>query len=280
MDMPADQFPEYLYNINKSYCEEVPAALETRQFVDNMVNFLFPIRVTRELEKDEIVRQMKDLIKILEKLLKPLKKRLKDTPEKICRRFLEKLPGIYRMLLNDAEGFARFDPASDSVEEVILCYPGFFSIAVYRLAHELYLMEVPVLPRIMAEYAHSITGVDIHPGARIGSPFFIDHGTGTVIGETTMIGNNVKIYQGVTLGALFVEKKLAHKKRHPTIEDNVIIYARSTILGGNTVIGHDTIVGGNVWLTESVPPYSVVYQTHQTNVKDNKELKDQINWII
>ena len=280
MNISIDKFPEYLHNINQSYCNEVPAAVETKQFVDDMVNFLFPIRLKRELEQDEIEQKMQDLIKVLEKLLSPLEKRLADTAEQICKRYLEKLPGIYKMLLDDADAFARFDPASDSVEEVILCYPGFFSIAIYRLAHELYLMEVPVLPRIMAEYAHSLTGVDIHPGARIGSSFFIDHGTGTVIGETTSIGNNVKIYQGVTLGALFVEKKLARKKRHPTIEDNVIIYARSTILGGDTVIGHDTIVGGNVWLTESVPPYSVVYQTHQTNVKDSKDIKDQINWII
>jgi len=280
MNIPVNKFPEYLHNINNSYYGDVPAAVETRQFVEDMVNFLFPIRVKKDLDQDEIQKKMHALIKVLEKLLKPLEKRLSDTPDQVCKNYLDKIPGLYKILLDDAEAFARFDPASDSVEEVILCYPGFFSIAVYRLAHELYRMEVPVLPRIMAEYAHSLTGVDIHPGARIGSAFFIDHGTGTVIGETTIIGNNVKIYQGVTLGALFVEKKLARKKRHPTIEDDVIIYARSTILGGNTVIGHNTIVGGNVWLTESVPPHSVVYQTHQTNVKDSKDIKDQINWII
>ncbi len=280
MDISIDNFPEYLNNKNKDYCCEVPAAVETRNFVEDMVNFLFPIRLKRELKLEETEKKMQDLIKVLEKLLTPLEKRLTGTAEQLCKRYLEQLPGIYRMLIDDAEAFARFDPASDSVEEVILCYPGFLSITIYRLAHELYLMGVPVLPRIMSEYAHSQTGVDIHPGARIGSSFFIDHGTGTVIGETTIIGNNVKIYQGVTLGALFVEKKLARKKRHPTIGDNVIIYARSTILGGDTVIGNDTIVGGNVWLTESVPPHSVVYQKHQTNVKDSKEVKDQINWII
>ena len=280
MNISINKFPEYLHKVNKSYCAEVPAAIETKQFVDDLVNFLFPIRVKHELEQDEIEQKLKELIKVLEKLLSPLQKRLTDTPATICKNYLDKLPGIYKLLLEDAEAFARFDPASDSVEEVILCYPGFLSIAIYRLAHELYLMEVPVLPRIMAEYAHSQTGVDIHPGAQIGSSFFIDHGTGTVIGETTIIGNNVKIYQGVTLGALFVEKKMARKKRHPTIEDDVIIYARSTILGGETVIGHNTIVGGNVWLTQSVPPHSVVYQTQQTNVKDSKDIKDQINWII
>jgi serine O-acetyltransferase len=122
--------------------------------------------------------------------------------------------------------------------------------------------------------------VDIHPGARIGKRFFIDHATGVVIGETTEIGNNVKLYQGITLGALFVEKELANKKRHPTIEDNVIIYARATILGGETVIGHDTVIGGNVWLTESVAPYSVVYQKHKAVIHDSKNIQDQINWTI
>jgi serine O-acetyltransferase len=183
-------------------------------------------------------------------------------------------------LLDDANAFTKFDPASESVEEVILCYPGFFSIAVYRLAHVLYNLRVPILPRVMTEYAHSITGVDIHPGAQIGKCFFIDHGTGTVIGETTLIGDNVKIYQGVTLGALFVEKKMAKKKRHPTIEDNVIIYARSTILGGETVIGHDTVIGGNVWLTESVPPNSLVYQKHTAIVRNSKNIQDQTNGVI
>jgi serine O-acetyltransferase len=151
---------------------------------------------------------------------------------------------------------------------------------VYRIASSLLELNVPVLPRVMTEYAHSKTGVDIHPGARIGKSFFIDHGTGTVIGETAVIGDNVKIYQGVTLGALFVKKSMAKQKRHPTIEDNVIIYARSTILGGDTIIGHDSVIGGNVWLTESILPFSVVYQKHHVVVRDGKEISDQLNWVI
>ena len=162
------------------------------------------------------------------------------------------------------------------MEEIILCYPGFYCISVYRLAHILYELGVPVLPRVMTEYAHGKTGIDIHPGAEIGSPFFIDHGTGIVIGETAMIGEHVKIYQGVTLGALTVEKRLANTKRHPTIEDHVVIYAGSTILGGDTVIGHHTVVGGNTWITESVLPYSVVYRNHRVVIRDSKDFEAPI----
>lgn len=274
------KFPEYLYAISQGYCAEVPATVQTQHFVDEIINFLFPFRVKGDFKLVEIKRKLEELIGTLENLLAPLVSHLKENPALICSKFFEKLPLNYRILLDDANAFTKFDPASESVEEVILCYPGFFSIAVYRLAHVLYDLRVPVLPRVMTEYAHSITGVDIHPGAQIGKSFFIDHGTGTVIGETALIGDNVKIYQGVTLGALFVEKKMAKKKRHPTIGDNVIIYARSTILGGETVIGHDTVIGGNVWLTESVPPNSVVYQKHTVIVRDSKNIQDQINWVI
>jgi serine O-acetyltransferase len=273
-------FHNYLYNINRNYSREVPSASATHAFVDNMVNFLFPIRVGWEFKSEELRQKLDDLKSALEKLLSSLRPVLKEEPSVICNKFYERLPDIFEMLLEDADAFTKFDPASESVEEVILCYPGFFSIVVYRLAHELHSLKVPVLPRIMTEYAHSKTGVDIHPGARIGKRFFIDHATGVVIGETTEIGNNVKLYQGITLGALFVEKELANKKRHPTIEDNVIIYARATILGGETVIGHDTVIGGNVWLTESVAPYSVVYQKHNAVIRDSKNIQDQINWTI
>jgi serine O-acetyltransferase len=170
-------------------------------------------------------------------------------------------------LLEDAADFLQCDPAAKNVDEVMLCYPGFYAIAIYRLASELYRMNIPVLPRAMSEYAHSRTGIDIHPGATIGRNFYIDHGTGVVIGETTEIGNYVKIYQGVTLGAIYVEKNLQNTKRHPTIVDNVIIYAGSAILGGNTVIGRNTVIGGNVWLTESVAPNSLVYHKAEMVVK-------------
>lgn len=171
---------------------------------------------------------------------------------------LSALPDIRRRLHMDVVAALEGDPAAKSEAEVIVAYPGMAAISAHRIAHFLYKQGVPLLPRIMNEYIHHQTGIDIHPGATIGDYFFIDHGTGVVIGETTMIGANVKIYQGVTLGALSVRKDMARKKRHPTIEDNVTIYAGATILGGKTTIGHDSIIAGNVWLIQSVPPFSRV----------------------
>jgi len=280
MEENIDKFADYLHGINQRCCEELPATRETYAFIEDTIDFLFPFRNKVSYTLKEFKLELSKLEIKLEGLLTSVKHRLKQDPAQICRVFIGKLPGIYSKLMLDAEAFMKFDPAAESIEEIILSYPGFFSIAVYRLSHELLNLKVPILPRIMSEYAHGKTGVDIHPGANIGESFFIDHGTGTVIGETAVIGNNVKIYQGVTLGALFVKKSLAKKKRHPTIEDNVIIYARSTILGGDTRIGHDSVIGGNVWLTESVQPFSVVYQKHHVVVRDSKEISDQINWVI
>jgi serine O-acetyltransferase len=179
-----------------------------------------------------------------------------DQSHKIALSFIESLPKVAATLATDIRAALRGDPATKSPDEVIFCYPGLLTTFIFRLAHELHLLKVPIIPRIMTEYAHSQTGIDIHPGASIGSDFFIDHGTGVVIGETTIIGRNVRIYQGVTLGALSLPRnageKMRNKKRHPTIEDNVIIYANTTILGGETVIGEGSIIGGNIWLTESV----------------------------
>lgn len=186
----------------------------------------------------------------------------------IWDQYCSNLPSILDNLRQDARAIFDNDPSSNSIEEVYLAYPGFFAIAVYRLSHEFYKMGLPLVPRLMAECAHRFTGVDINPGAVIGVPFFIDHGTGVVIGETTVIKNNVKIYQGVTLGALSVHKGLRNIKRHPTIEDNVTIYANATILGGNTVIGENSIIGGNVWLTKSIPQNSMVSHTPQINIKN------------
>ncbi|MDR1506363.1 MAG: serine O-acetyltransferase [Treponema sp.] len=173
--------------------------------------------------------------------------------------FFDELPAIRNILRLDVEAAFRGDPASKSTEEVILAYPGLEAIMVHRLAHFFWTREVPLIPRMMSELVHSKTGIDIHPGAKIGGSFFIDHGTGVVVGETCVIGLNVKLYQGVTLGALSVRKEDAVKKRHPTIEDNVTIYSGATILGGDTVIGRDSVIGGNVWITESVPAGSRVY---------------------
>lgn len=179
---------------------------------------------------------------------------LKNMAENISVNFFEKLPNIQRMLLMDVQAAFDGDPAASSKEQVIFSYPGLFAIFVYRIAHELYLMDVPFIPRIMTEYAHSRTGIDINAGAQIGKYFFIDHGTGVVIGETTIIGDYVKIYQGVTLGALSTRggQKLADVKRHPTIEDNVTIYSGASILGGDTIIGEGAIIGGNAFITKSV----------------------------
>ncbi len=179
--------------------------------------------------------------------------------------FLESLTEIRRLLATDIQAAYDGDPAAHCIDEIILSYPAAYAITAYRVAHELYRLNVPLLPRMLTELAHSRTGIDIHPGAEIGESFFIDHGTGVVIGETTIIGKNVKLYQGVTLGALSFPKDekgrlLRGHKRHPTIADNVVIYAGATILGGDTVIGEGSIIGGNVWLTESVPPHSRVVQ--------------------
>ena len=193
----------------------------------------------------------------------------------VAAELLMKLPDIRNMLMDDVQAAIDGDPATQSVDEIILAYPGFKCICVHRIAHELYTAKVPLLPRVMSEYAHTITGIDINPGATIGRHFFIDHGTGVVVGETAVIGDNVKLYQGVTLGALSFPKDSSGKllkghKRHPNIEDNVTIYAESTILG-NVTIGHDSVIGGNVWLTESVPPFSkVTVEPAKTSIVSKK----------
>ena len=174
---------------------------------------------------------------------------------------IQEIPEIRRKIGLDVQAAYRGDPAAKSNEEVIISYPGLQAIVIYRIAHYLTTIGVPVIPRIMSEYAHGHTGIDINPGAKIGESFFIDHGTGVVIGESCEIGNNVKLYQGVTLGALSVKKELMNKKRHPTIEDDVTIYANATILGGETVIGRGCVIGGNTWITKSVPAGTTVTQT-------------------
>jgi serine O-acetyltransferase len=181
--------------------------------------------------------------------------------EELVHELLCRIPEIRRRVSRDVEAANRGDPAARSSEEVILAYPGVEAIMVHRIAHELWVREVAMIPRMMSEYLHGKTGIDIHPGAGIGDSFFIDHGTGVVIGETTVIGADVKLYQGVTLGALSVQKELANRKRHPTLEDGVTVYAGATILGGDTVIGTGSVIGGNVWLTSSVPPGSRIYHT-------------------
>ncbi|MBP1705102.1 MAG: serine acetyltransferase [Chloroflexi bacterium] len=190
------------------------------------------------------------------------------------------LPDIRAALLLDADAIWAGDPAAESVDEVIAAYPGFLAIAIHRIAHEIHRQGVPILPRLLAEVAHTRTGIDIHPGASIGRSFCIDHGTGIVIGETTVIGDDVKLYQGVTLGALSVAKSAAGAKRHPTIGDRVVLYANATVLGGDTVVGDDSIVGGNVFLTSSVPPNSTVYQASQVRVRRVRDGFEDSDFVI
>ena len=205
---------------------------------------------------------------------------LTENHEEITQTLFKNLEKIKKGLLKDAQFILEADPAATQLIEVIAIYPGFFAIYCYRIANFLAKLDVPLFPRMITEFAHRVTGIDIHPHAEIGSPFAIDHGTGIVIGETTKIGNYVKAYQGVTLGALSVDKSKASKKRHPTIEDNVVLYSGCTILGGETVVGRNSIIGGNVWLTESIAPFSVVYHKSEIVVRNQTGYKEPLNFII
>ena len=215
----------------------------------------------------------------------------KEESYRICTAFIEKIPQIREYLETDLLATYDGDPAASSFEEIIIAYPGLIAITIYRMAHELYLLNVPVIPRLMTEFAHSRTGIDIHPGATIGKNFFIDHGTGIVVGETSIIGENVKIYQGVTIGALSTRggQKLSGKKRHPTIEDNVVIYAGASILGGETVIGKNSVIGGNTFITSSVPadtrvsiknPEMEFYSSGKKHVKEEIQQSEEWFYII
>jgi serine O-acetyltransferase len=261
------EFFNKLYNKHQ-VTENFPPTSTVCKLITRILLALFPEQSRKHFAsaKDiEVALQTRQ--KELEMILISMKEYLEQPPQVLAAAFMEKIPDIYDDLNKDIEAILTGDPAARSEFEVIRAYPGFYAIAFYRLAHVLYALDIPLLPRILTEYAHSRTGIDIHPGAEIQPYFFIDHGTGIVIGETTKIGKYVKLYQGVTLGALSVKKDLAKTKRHPTIEDNVVIYSGATILGGDTIIGNNSIVGGNVWLTESIPPFSRVYHKAQIEVR-------------
>ncbi|SHJ01422.1 serine O-acetyltransferase [Arenibacter nanhaiticus] len=233
---------------------------KTELFIDRLFYTLFDIDTPVAENLDLLEKEFQHLVDLAcWKVDKPCKK--------VWDNYVVRLPEILEKLNKDAEAIVDCDPASLSIEEVYLAYPGFYAIAIYRLAHELCKDGFPLVPRLMTEYAHSKTGVDINPGAQIGESFFIDHATGVVIGETAIIKDNVKIYQGVTLGALYVAKNLQKTKRHPTIEDNVTIYANATILGGETVIGKNSVIGGNAWITASVPANSTVFHSPEIKIK-------------
>ena len=260
--------------------EVASAAMKTKlpdvevvySMIDDLRKLTFPGHFGTEkyLSKEAFAEGV--LLSLYEKMKSQMKVILSDKQkaEELTTRFMEAIPRVQELLAKDVEAQLAGDPAANSTRDVILAYPGLFTIFVYRYAHVLYELEVPMLPRIMSEYAHGKTGIDINPGATIGEYFFIDHGTGVVIGETAIIGNGVKIYQGVTIGALSTRKgqALSGVKRHPTIEDNVIIYANATILGGNTVVGEGATVAGNTFVTESVPAGAKVSAMHpELNVR-------------
>lgn len=236
-----------------------------------MLCVLYPQLSTCVLRSEEAVRSVfKELEAELVDILNTTSACQDCNNAKTASEFFEKVPEIYRLLNTDIDAILSGDPAAHTPFEVIRAYPGFFAMSFYRIAHALHQLNVPVVPRILTEQAHARTGIDIHPAAEIDEYFCIDHGTGIVIGETTQIGKHVKIYQGVTLGALSVKKEMAFTKRHPTVEDHVVIYAGATILGGNTIIGHHSVIGGNVWLTESIAPGSLVYHTPEVTVVEGK----------
>lgn len=253
-------------------CPTCPSPAAVSQFFMQLLGALFPDFSPHSfstLEEFEI--HLKELQQELEEMLKHVPGKRPINAKQVANLFFETLPKIHQHLGHDVIAMFQGDPAAKSEAEVIRTYPGFYAIAAYRLAHALHSLGVEDIPRVITEHAHSKTGIDIHPIAKIGEHFCIDHGTGIVIGETTVIGNHVKIYQGVTLGALSVDKSDAEKKRHPTIEDHVVIYAGATILGGETIIGHDSVIGGNVWLTRSVPAYSKIYYQAKMYNGDTEE---------
>lgn len=248
--------------INKQK-QEITVSMTLKRESQRFTLLLFNTFFDKETDAEEALETLEDLFLVIRNLACP---DIKGKPCKTWNDFTEVIPELFCSLNKDALAIFNNDPAAKSIEEVYMAYPGFLAIATYRMAREFYLLGLPLIPRLMTEYAHQITGIDIHPGAAIGSSFFIDHGTGVVIGETTEIHNNVKIYQGVTLGALTVKKEEKDKKRHPTIENNVTIYANSTILGGDTIIGENSIIGGNTWLTESVSKNSIVTHSPQLEI--------------
>ena len=265
------EFIQKLYS-NHLKSTECPSPKKVIKTFKKILNTLYP--EFSEAAYDDLEDFKQHYLSIKSDLIEILLKNTCDSanPELTASKIFEALPKIKADLDLDVLAIFQGDPAAKSETEVIRTYPGFYAIAAHRVAHEFYKQNLSLVPRIISEYAHSKTGIDIHPGAIIGNHFCIDHGTGVVIGETTIIGDFVKIYQGVTLGALSVRKEDAKTKRHPTIENNVVIYSGATILGGKTIVGHDSIIGGNVWITESVLPNSKLTYFEAKNKSQKSEL--------
>lgn len=265
------KFYQFIYQ-QQQETETVPPNEQIASWVLDLICLLFPEKSDCSISSiEEVESKFARLKSELIKLLNATSGCNGVGSNEKADRFFNAIPELYRVLNTDIEALLAGDPAARTRFEIIRAYPGFYAISFYRIAHALLDLDIPLLPRIITEFAHSKTGIDIHPGAEIGEYFFIDHGTGIVIGETTVIGDHVKLYQGVTLGALSVDKSMASVKRHPTVEDHVIIYSGATILGGETVIGHNSIIGGNVWLTKSVPSDSTVY--HRPDIEVVEKIK-------
>lgn len=263
---------DFIKKVYKTHqeCTKCPSSADITLFFVELMGILFPdfasTPVHSPSEFDDRIEKLKT------EMQKILYNNLLDanvSKASLIDQFFETVPELYDKLQKDIDATFTGDPAANSREEVIRCYPGFYAISAYRVAHLLSQLGVHNVPRVITEHAHNKTGIDIHPGAQIGEHFCIDHGTGVVIGETTVIGDYVKVYQGVTLGALSVNKEDAKTKRHPTIEDRVVLYSGATILGGNTVVGERSIIGGNVWLTKSVPAESKIYYQAQMHSDDS-----------
>lgn len=272
-------FYQSIVQFKKQQGCSLPDASRARRFVRRLFEVLFIYKSEADNNEFEIQSQLKKTERQLQLLLYPVLHDELQSNEQAAI-FFSHIPALYKRILLDATAIFEADPAAKNIDEVLVAYPGFFAIATHRIAHQLQQQKIPLLPRITSEYAHSKTGIDIHPAATIGESFAIDHGTGIVIGETTVIGKKVKIFQGVTLGALSVQKEKASQKRHPTIEDNVVIYSGATILGGETIVGHDSVIGGNVWLTKSVLPFSIVYQQTDITIQDKKTFTEPYNFFI
>ncbi len=275
--MSSKNFIRKIYKHNSELYSNLPDKELTFQFINKLFEFLFLPKKGVNLSEIEIEKGLYSLKNHLITLLYEISNNGNKSQE-TAETFFSELPAVYDLLLKDAEAFIKNDPAALGVVEVINSYPGFFATFVYRISHLLWKEDTKILPRMFTEYAHSKTGIDIHPGATIGKAFFIDHGTGVVIGETAVIGNNVKVYQGVTIGAF--NSTNSEIKRHPTIEDNVILYSGAAILGGDTVIGKDSIVGANVWLTYSIPAKSLVFHKSEVVAKGKFSHQDAVADIL
>ena len=265
----------FFEKLNKLQSENWVRAIDSKiifRWIDDLFFILFPEKKLEVSKIKDLWHQNKNDFELL--VSKICKDKSEDEISRISFTLYNEIPSIYNSLQKDANAILNTDPAADCISEIINSYPGFLAIAFYRISNAISNLKINMLPRIISEYAHSKTGIDIHPNAKIDVPFVIDHGTGIVIGETSIIGKNVSIYQGVTLGALQVDKSMEEKKRHPTVEDNVVIYANATILGGSTIIGNNSVIGGNTFITKSVNPFSMVMQANKNNIINQIENQD------